>query len=289
MELLIGADPELFVVRNGHYISGHDCILGTKDRPMKTEHGALQNDGIALEFNIDPAATRTEFVSRVMKTMSALNNKVKHYDKSWELRATPAVSLGPLYLSTLPKSVQELGCRADKNAYTLDDNPAPDSKSIIRTAGGHIHIGWTQDADIEDLNHVINCAQIAQEMDYYLGLPSTIWDDNKLRRGLYGKAGAFRPKPYGMEYRVLSNAWCRSGGTMIRVYNGAVRAVHSIMTNETKNYLHIIHKETARNYIDSNATYRWQTHYPGLADEIYKDLKSDSDAADAAMAALKSI
>jgi hypothetical protein len=33
------------------------------------------------------------------------------------------------------------------------------------------------------------------------------WDKDKERRKLYGKPGAFRPKPYGCEYRVLSNAW----------------------------------------------------------------------------------
>jgi hypothetical protein len=33
------------------------------------------------------------------------------------------------------------------------------------------------------------------------------WDKDTERRKLYGKPGAFRPKPYGCEYRVLSNAW----------------------------------------------------------------------------------
>ena len=32
-------------------------------------------------------------------------------------------------------------------------------------------------------------------------------DDGILRKQLYGKYGAYRPKPYGQEYRVLSNFW----------------------------------------------------------------------------------
>jgi hypothetical protein len=40
-----------------------------------------------------------------------------------------------------------------------------------------------------------------------------------LRRELYGKAGAFRPKPYGVEYRVLSNRWLNSEALIRWVYN----------------------------------------------------------------------
>jgi hypothetical protein len=46
-----------------------------------------------------------------------------------------------------------------------------------------------------------------------------MWDKDATRRQLYGKAGAFRPKPYGMEYRVLSNRWLDSEPLMRWVYN----------------------------------------------------------------------
>ena len=47
-------------------------------------------------------------------------------------------------------------------------------------------------------------------MDFYLGLPSLLFDADTRRREMYGKAGCFRPKPYGAEYRTLSNAWLKS-------------------------------------------------------------------------------
>jgi len=39
------------------------------------------------------------------------------------------------------------------------------------------------------------------------------------RRELYGKAGAMRPKPYGWEYRVLSNYWMFEDKLVAWVYN----------------------------------------------------------------------
>ncbi len=38
-------------------------------------------------------------------------------------------------------------------------------------------------------------------------MPAIILDKDKVRTRNYGKPGNFRPKPYGMEYRTLSNFW----------------------------------------------------------------------------------
>jgi hypothetical protein len=44
---------------------------------------------------------------------------------------------------------------------------------------------------------------------------------------LYGKAGAFRPKPYGAEYRTLSSFWIFSEPLREWAYRGIQRAVES--------------------------------------------------------------
>ena len=62
-------------------------------------------------------------------------------------------------------------------------------------------------------------------LDMYLGLPSLIWDRDTKRRSLYGDFGAFRPKPYGLEYRVLSNAWLAHTRTIGFVYRSARMAM----------------------------------------------------------------
>lgn len=47
---------------------------------------------------------------------------------------------------------------------------------------------------------------------------------NWARRELYGKAGAFRPTSYGVEYRTLSNFWLRRKEYMQWVYAQTHRA-----------------------------------------------------------------
>lgn len=57
---------------------------------------------------------------------------------------------------------------------------------------------------------------VVKAMDLFLGVPSVLMDEGEERKQLYGKAGAHRPKPYGVEYRTLSNFWIAPGGTDTR-------------------------------------------------------------------------
>ena len=75
------------------------------------------------------------------------------------------------------------------------------------------------------------CAAVAKELDKTLGVASLEWDTDQDRRSLYGKAGAFRPKPFGLEYRVLSNAWCRNDQRVGYVYELVRQALKNLMYN----------------------------------------------------------
>jgi hypothetical protein len=76
---------------------------------------------------------------------------------------------------------------------------------------------------------MIRCSVLVKQLDCFLGLPSLLWDGDTARRKMYGAAGAFRPKPYGVEYRVLSNAWLLSEERMRFVYNQTVSAVDNLI------------------------------------------------------------
>lgn len=218
-KILVGADPELFMrsPNTGEFVSAHDRIPGTKYAPFKVPYGAVQVDGTALEFNIEPCGSADDFVHHINSVRATLESMVPGYN----VVAEPVATYDEQYfLWEVPSSAQALGCDPDFNGWTEEQNPRPDpAGQPIRTASGHVHIGWTDGLDVNDKDHFLHCCRIARQMDYFLGIHSLLWDKDGTRRKLYGKAGAFRPKPYGMEYRVLSNRWLDSPDLTRWVYN----------------------------------------------------------------------
>lgn len=225
MEILIGCDPEVFVKQNGIFQSAHNLIKGDKRNPQKVNRGAVQVDGMALEFNIDPARSEGEFLLNVQTVYDIMKGMVPQY----EVVATPVAHFTPEYLQSQPAEALELGCEPDFNAWANAINPRPDGNRPMRTASGHVHIGWTDGENIQDANHIERANSVVKQMDFFLGLPSLMYDADKERREMYGKAGACRYKSYGVEYRTLSNAWLQSPEYIKWVFRTAKRAIMELM------------------------------------------------------------
>ena len=66
---------------------------------------------------------------------------------------------------------------------------------------------------------------VISRLDLLLSVPLVLADPDNIRRQSYGKAGTFRIKPYGIEYRTPSNAWCKSDEIRRWVYRQVIRAV----------------------------------------------------------------
>jgi hypothetical protein len=86
---------------------------------------------------------------------------------------------------------------------------------------GHIHVGYNNPSSKTNL-------EIVKTMDLFLGVPSIILDTDTERRKLYGKAGAFRNKAYGVEYRVLSGFWITNDSLMEFAFNNTMNAIKFI-------------------------------------------------------------
>ena len=227
LDILVGADPECFVRKIGKksFHSAHGLIPGDKKNPYKVHQGAVQVDGMALEFNIDPAKNEREFIENITGVMGIMKGMVPGY----ELVPVPVANFTVAHMKKQPKEAKELGCEPDFNAW-LDGaaNPRPNGDVNFRTGAGHVHIGWTNGVDVNDPGHREACIMAAKQLDYYLGLGSLLYDPDTKRRTLYGAAGAFRPKPYGVEYRVLSNAWLQSEELMAWVYRMTIKGINDL-------------------------------------------------------------
>ena len=224
----IGADPEFFVKKFGKLQSAHGLIPGTIERPFKVNKGAVQVDGMALEFNIDPAENYEQFEDNMSSVLTSITAMIPGY----EVFVEPVADFGLEYISKQPKEASELGCSPDFNAYTKMANPRPDAQTPFRTASGHVHIGWTKEpVDIDNEGHLEACRALTKALDVFLGIPSMVFDTDDRRRSLYGAAGAFRPKPYGMEYRVLSNKWITNPVLRKLVYHNTMDAIKATFDN----------------------------------------------------------
>ena len=193
-----GCDPELFVKNaKGKYISAHDLIPGTKEEPFKAPGGAVQVDGMAVEFNIEPVDNVDDWEKNISLVLESLRDMLP----GCTLVAEPSARFTPKIWEATPDEAKELGCNPDFNAYTKLPNPRPNGIERVRGAGGHIHIGWRKEADIDVENdiHLENCRKLVKQLDRYVGIPSLQFDKDMKRRKMYGLAGAFRPKPYGVE------------------------------------------------------------------------------------------
>lgn len=220
-----GADPELFL-RNkatGQFISSIGLIGGSKDNPMPIGEGcAVQEDNVAVEFNIPPCKTADDFIRSINYNKTYLQGIADLFNL--ELCIQPSAVFDDEQLAN--PAAQEFGCEPDFNAWAGGaQNPRPRAENPnLRSAGGHIHVEVPEGLDILD---------VVKAMDLFVGCTMLEFDSDKDRRQLYGKAGAFRKKAYGVEYRTASNAWIASDERIRWAWEQTEKAIHFVKTGHT--------------------------------------------------------
>lgn len=197
----LGSDPEVFLFnpKTNEHVSVIGLIKADKHNPLQIKDMpqgfTLQEDNVALEYGIPPAATEDEFVSHIQQVMDK--------SREWLVVDGQPLTFSKLSCIIFPKEQMKhplayvFGCEPDYNAWTQSVNakPKPPHK-YMRSAGGHIHVETNQ-----------NPLDVVKKMDLFLSIPAVFMDQGVERKQLYGQAGAHRPKPYGVEYRTLSNFW----------------------------------------------------------------------------------
>lgn len=229
----LGADPEVFLKNEeGKVVPSYYFIKGTKDKPERVSKDikglAIQYDNVSAEYCIPACASLEEWLKHhnfmldyIRETIAEPNGLFVH--------AVPSVYIEPE--TTLEDIAMEAGCDPDFDVYTNQPNCKPNiTETLLRSGGGHIHIGYA-DPSIPVNNELIKA------MDLFLGVPSVLLDSDIDRKQLYGKAGCFRYKKYGVEYRSLSNFWLQDNGLITWAWQSTMEAIdfvnnNGIITNE---------------------------------------------------------
>lgn len=217
-----GTDVEYFIKKDGEFSNPESTpalleYLGDKAKPKQlagcTLGIAAQLDNVSIEMTVPSAPNGLKLWGYLSAGRAALKHLCQTVSTSTniiELVDDASAEFDPFELLT--ENAMTFGCDPDFNPYTLEANPRPSaSNPNLRTCGGHLHIGYYQPMlspnEVDKVKATSMAVMLAKTLDFFIGLPLTIYDPDKRRTQLYGKPGAFRFKPYGLEYRVPSNWW----------------------------------------------------------------------------------
>lgn len=170
----------------------------------------VERDVVNLEFTHDKPYTLNEgsvMYQDLFEVITDADAKLSNYGYSLSTASFTEHSLAILKSrENKIMKYMERGCQPDFNAWMNgEENTINDEvrRSAMFGSGFHIHIGGIEDLPLHDKLNIVKL------LDWYVGVYSLEVDSDRKRRVLtgYGKAGSFRFKPYGLEYRVLGTGF----------------------------------------------------------------------------------
>lgn len=237
----VGGDPEFFVIRNGRIISAHH-VFPEKDSAVSiTKDGIVYFDGYQAEVNLRDGYPPESYWNKLVEIFSKIE---KEYGIAISLQ--PAIYISKKELRTLPPEACEFHCEPDLNVYN-DYVETPDGRNFrMRCIGGHIHIETP-----------LRYSSFIKLLDLFVSLPLTYFSPARnseyIRRTLYGRAGSYRLKPYGVEYRTPSPVYLSSPEFYRAVIDGIMTA-QNVFLGKTK-CIDIPDWNVVRNAINDKAYY----------------------------------
>ncbi len=197
-----GCDPEFFAVdSNGEIIPAFKYLP-----PKKGPTGApyyLYADGFAGEITPAGGGCLQGLEQRIASLLISANAALHKFDPKARLTLQNTVSIHPSLMEDASDEDVALGCMPSQNAYDAPPITFEHPRlQLLRSAGGHIHFAIQGDKQ--------NIARAIRGLDAIVGVACVSLFakfDTSERRRFYGRAGEYRTPSYGLEYRVLSNAW----------------------------------------------------------------------------------
>lgn len=235
-EVTLGADPEIFLTKNGSIIGAEKIIpnglYGSKQATYGFWDGAakLTLDGVQAEFRTVASYCRAGVGRSIASSFMALRDHLRALDG-----VTPSfdttIEVPKEEFKTLSAAAKQLGCNASMNAYKGDKSIRVKKDFRTRSAGGHLHFGLGAKTHL-----MLHRTRLPRLFDVLVGIPSVMIDRDPgqvARRLTYGRAGEYRLPYHGIEYRTLSNFWLRSYPLMSLMFGLSRLAIGTLKTSIT--------------------------------------------------------
>jgi len=251
MPFSVGTDPEMFLQNTqGKIVPSIPFIKGTKYEPlpMKTG-GGLSRDNVAVEFSTPPVKEHDEFINIVRDSLLEVCNSIP---RGYDIVIKASHIFNKRQLSH--PEARRFGCDPDFDAWRLTQNNPASPDVLLRSCGGHVHVGRTKPKGFAFLDDTMNKIEMVRLLDATLGITSCLLDTSpeaNSRRQLYGKAGCHRPTFYGLEYRVLSNFWISSPQLVSIVYRIVDTSLRLKEENLDKDIINCIGESLVQTTINS--------------------------------------
>lgn len=232
--MTFGTDPEFLLVdKNENVKSAIGVVDGTTEHPIQKDGCNFYYDNVLAECTVVPGKNKEDTLNNIRNALRLYSEIVKPY----KLKTQASAVFPPSEM--MHEHARIAGCNPDTCAYTLDLVEAPKElfkKENLRSCGGHIHLGEKEVCKTDEGPEPIF---VIYMLDLFVGIPSLFIDKDPtspMRRSLYGQAGRFRKKEYGVEYRSLSNFWLQSPTFASFIHDLCSFAVDFVESGKVKEY-----------------------------------------------------
>lgn len=245
--MTIGSDPELMLWdrHQGRIVSSIPVIKQDKHNPVDLGDGAkMYADNVLVEASFPPSKSKEDFLETLRNTFCKME---AHLGERFALLPKTAHVYDDRELVDV--RARESGCNDNFDVYLCKKGPPPPFSSGLRTGSFHIHIGH------EELLDPFRKDMMVKILDIHVGCASIVFDGDETspkRRSLYGKAGEFRPTPYGVEYRVLGNFALRNPRMTDLVVDLVDLSMQKMLDGKAEKLLANINPSEVQNAINGN-------------------------------------
>lgn len=234
-----GSDPELFFTKDSEMVPSTAVLL--QDTPFVTR------DGFQVELHPTQSTCRQLAGSNMRACLDEAYRVAKKCGAKLSFDLSYRVN-DKVWKNT-PRETKQFGCSPTENIYAKKNHLVSGQREKFRAGGGHIHIGGLEQKEKDNLPTIIKLC------DIIAGNTMVLLDrdpNNITRRKNYGRAGEYRPKPYGFEYRVLSNFWLKHY-VLWSLASGLVRnAVNQYRAGNADKIISLFDMKDIRNAINNN-------------------------------------